>query len=1042
MQLIVRVVQDRQGAVLPYAEGHVYLKGTNTPATIYNANGTQIDNPVQADEHGVIQFKAADGLYDFQVSFQGTLGIKTPIQCIDGSEKLAQMDERVTFAETAATTANTAKVAATTAASEANTAKTQAVAQVSLAKDSADAAKTSETNSKNSETAAKASQTAAKTSETNSKASETAAKASEEAAAQSVSDTVFVNEAAQTAKMDAVNAANEAGASRTAAVNAKTAAETAAGNARTSETNAKTSETNASQSQVAAEAAAVRAEEAAASGGSGTPVDLSGYMKKADNLSGVANPATALDNIGGLGKDALNGVSNVTALRARQPAYDGERVYLKCHTPAALAVYRPEGGGWFTGTKTSSQPDDGGYNIKAGTGVWTREKAIEDLTIADFGGVADNTTDATPAFKANLDFISSAYAKSRVGNTLPYLTIKFNAGYYYMTPGDYRQYGSKLWSGAPDEPYYPSGYSAAAGISIMGARVEYGRELLTWIKSDKSDLPVFQLNHRRQSVSFIGFDGQQTTGYDQYNKDTNPTGTNMLIGATFGVWNDTASNKQQFMTNECAGGLYLKISACQYKDIGGDMFFVRDTLDTVIEYCFGSKNAAPFFTTSWSNRVAGAWDHSTSVEIRNCNFGTPLSPVIRAPRCGQSLMWNVWAEHGTTPFDINNGQWDMTMVCLEDNRGEMCLWNSKHSIRTLSVPTGNSKSIDSPTSGKYQGYLKNPDGSDLSAWAEGYGQGSYLLMNYGAYFDCPVVSKVTRGYIRGENNTDNVIWVNVGSFSSNTNGSMWKIRVLGALYYNTTANQNMLSDALGGETVIYVGRGASNVPKISFHNINGGVLGASPQYQVQPYNTLIPAVWVPIRARCGEYTISVEQTGTHRGETGQPASYTPNGNTITTNPNQTAIPGRFSFNTRRAGFGANEDVVEITSRRQTIAQAPVDTTYPIYTRIAMGGVEVAVVAYPYIPQWTTKAPATVSVAAGGALSIAPTVIEAVSYQWQKSTDGGSTWNAINGATSMTYTKAAVTADDAGMYRLGARQTNGMGGNGTTVFGETTTVTIT
>ncbi|QYC51632.1 putative EPS-depolymerase [Erwinia phage KEY] len=1042
MQLIVRVVQDRQGAVLPYAEGHVYLKGTNTPATIYNANGTQIDNPVQADEHGVIQFKAADGLYDFQVSFQGTLGIKTPIQCIDGSEKLAQMDERVTFAETAATTANTAKVAATTAASEANTAKTQAVAQVSLAKDSADAAKTSETNSKNSETAAKASQTAAKTSETNSKASETAAKASEEAAAQSVSDTVFVNEAAQTAKMDAVNAANEAGASKTAAVNAKTAAETAASNARTSETNAKTSETNASQSQVAAEAAAVRAEEAAAGGGSGTPVDLSGYMKKADNLSGVANPATALDNIGGLGKDALNGVATFADLRTRVPKGENERVYLRSHTPPALAVYNSEGGGWFVARMTK-QADDGGYVASnGGNWHWKREKRIEELTIADFGGVADGVTDAQPAFKANLDFITGAYAKARTGDASPYFRIKFNAGTYYVSPGDYRNYGTKLWTGASDVPYYPSGYSAAGGIVIEGQEVGFGRQILTTIKSDKSANAVFQLNHRRQTVRYLTWDGQQETGYDKYNKETNPTGTNMLIGATFGIWNDTASNKQQFMTNECAGGLYLRIHACSYKDIGGEMFFVRDTLDTVIDYCYGSRNAAPFFTTSWSNRTEGSWDHSTSVEINNCNFQTNLSPAIRAPRCGQSMMTNVWVEHGTTPFDINNGQWDMNMVCLEDNRGEMCLWNSKHSIRTLSTPTGNSKSIDTPTSGKYQGYLTNPDGSALTAWSEGYGQGSYTLMNYGAYFDCPVVTKVNRGYLRGENNTDNTLWVNVGSFSSPTNGSMWKIRVIANPYYNTSNNQNMLNDRLPGETVIYIGRGAEKLPKMAFHNINGGAVTTSPQYQTQVFNTSIPGVWVPIRPRTGEYSITVEQTGMYRGEGGVPAQFTPNGNSITSNPGHNAIPGRFSFNTNKAGFGANEDVVEITTRTQTIVQAPVDTTYPIYKRIAMSGVEVAMVVYPYIPQWTTKAPATLSVATDGTLTIAPVVIEAVSYQWQKSTDGGANWTTINGATAMTYTKSNVTAADAGMYRLGARQTNGSGGNGTTVFGDTTTVTIT
>lgn len=1017
---------DKAGVVVPSAKVYVYNQGTTNLASLFNRSNTSIGNPLTSSASGFFEFAAKNGAYDIQFELSdGSKGLLFGVAFSDVSSITDDVIEIRSDLNATKQTADIAQSTADTAQSTANTAKS-----------AADEAKTDAASAKSTATTAKASADKA-TSDVSSLKTTVDTHSTDISTMQ---DTVAeASMDASESRVIAVEAKNASTKNTTDVSSLKTKVDTNTQDIATVKTDVATAKSDASSAKATADKASTDAS-TALTAANGVKSTADSAKSTADTAKSTADAASAsISTV----TSAVNGVANVTALRARQPAFDGERVYMNCHTPPASAVYRSEGGGWFTGTKTSSQADDGGYNIKAGTGIWTRDKAIEDLTIADFGGVADNTTDASPAFKANLDFISSTYAKARVGNTLPYLSIKFNAGYYYMTPGDYRKYGAKLWTGAPDEPYYPSGYSAAAGISIMGAEVEYGREILTWIRSDKSDLPVFQINHRRQSVSYIGFDGQQTTGYDQYNKDTNPTGTNMLIGATFGIWNDTASNKQQFMTNECAGGLYLKLSCCQYKDIGGDMFFVKDTLDTVIEYCFGSKNAAPFFTTSWSNRVAGAWDHSTSVEIRNCNFGTPLSPVIRAPRCGQSLMWNVWAEHGTTPFDINNGQWDMTMVCLEDNRGEMCLWNSKHSIRTLSVPTGNFKSIDGPTSGKYQGYLKNPDGSDLSAWAEGYGQGSYLLMNYGAYFDCPVISKYDRGYLRGENNTDNTLWVNVGSFTNPTNGGTWKVRILGGSYYNTAAAQNMTSDRLLGETVIYMGRGSASTPKISFYNINGGAVAQAPQYQAQSYNTTIPALWVPIRSRTGEYTIFVEATGLYRGETGQPAQWNVNGNTITTNPGQVAIPGRFSMNTNKAGFGANEDVVEITTRTQTAAAAPVDTTYPIYKRVAMGGVEVAMTVYPYIPQWTTKAPATLSVAAGGTLTISPVVTEAVSYQWQKSTDGGTTWASIANAKSMTYTKTGVTADDAGTYRLAARQTNGMGGDGTTVFAaDVTTVTIT
>lgn len=1002
---------DKAGVVVPSAKVYVYNQGTTNLASLFNRSNTSIGNPLTSSASGFFEFAAKNGAYDIQFELSdGSKGLLFGVAFSDVSsitddviEIRSDLDATTSIANAAKQTADTAKSTADTAKSTADTAKTsadKATSDVSSLKTTVDSHTTDISTMK--DTVAEAAMDASE--------SRVIAVQAKNASTQNTTDVSSLKTKVDTNTSDITTLKTDVGTAKSDAASAKTAANQASTDASTALTAANGVKSTADSAKSTADTAKSTADAASAS------------------ISTVTS--------------AVNGVANVTALRARQPAFDGERVYMRCHTPPANAIFRPEGFGWFVGTKTSSQADDGGYNIKAGTGVWTRDKAIEDLTIADFGGVADGTTDATPAFKANLDFISSTYARNRVGNTSPYLLIKFNAGNYYMTPGDYRQYGTKLWSGHSDLPYYPSGYSAAGGINIVGAKVEYGRELLTWIRSDKSASPVFQINHRRQAVSYIGFDGQQETGYDKYNKDTNPTGTNMLIGATFGVWNDTASNKQQFMTNECVGGLYLRITACTAQNTGGEMFFVKDTLDTVIDYCFGSKTAAPFFTTSWSNRVEAAWDHSTSVEIRNCNFQTPLSPAIRAPRCGQSIMWNVWAEHGTTPFDINNGQWDMNMICLEDNRGEMCLWNSKHSIRTLSTPTGNSKSIDSPSSGKYQGYTINPDGSALAAWAEGYGQGSYLLMNYGAYFDCPVITKYDRGYLRGENNTDNTLWVNVGSFTNPTNGGAWKIRVFGGRYYNTSSTQNMLTDNLLGETIIYAGRGAGNTPKISFNNINGGAVQTAPQYQAQTFNTTIPAIWVPIRPRCGEYTIFVEATGLYRGEAGIPAQFTPNGNSITTNPNQTAIPGRFSLNNNKAGFGANEDVVEITTRTQTAAQAPVDTTYPIYKRVAMGGVEVAMTVYPYIPQWTTKAPATLSVAVGGTITIAPVVIEAVSYQWQKSTDSGANWTNIANATSMTYTKSSATVDDSGQYRLAARQTNGRGGDGTTVFAaDVTTVTV-
>ncbi|AXH72158.1 MAG: EPS-depolymerase [Siphoviridae sp. ctdc_1] len=788
----------------------------------------------------------------------------------------------------------------------------------------------------------------------------------------------------------------------------------------------------------------------------GTGVVPGEGLQPDNNLSDVQNKTVALSTLGGARKADVDGLSRFSDLRTREPAYEGERVYIKCHTPPAINVFLPEGGGWFIGRLTA-QADDGGYVASSGDAWhWERDKAIEELTIADFGGVADGITDCQPAFQANYTFMFGPYARARTGGTQqgtggysPYIRIKYNAGNYYQTPGQYNKSGVKIANGSADLAFNPSGYAAAGGISIEGAEIKSGKHVCTWFTSDKSNNPVFLLNHRRCNFKGLGFNGQQTTAVNQYNASSNPTGTNRLVGATMGVWNDTASNKQQFIYNECPGGCYLRIQCCSYQNIGGDMFFVKDTLDTKIDQIFGSGNAAPVFTTSWSGQTVGVWDHSTSVEIRNCNFGTCAAPAIRAPRCTQSLMSNVWAEHGSTPFDLNNGQWDMNMVCIEDCRADMCLWNAKFSIRTLSTPTGNDFSTAAPSSGNYTGFTTNPDGSAVTSWAESYGQGDYLLMNYGAYFDCPVRVKVGVGCLTGANNQDADVWVNLGAFSTSTvtgapNGSSWRVRINGSRYYNTSSTASMLSDELGGCAVINIGRGTGSTPKISWYNEGSGPI-REVQYKSQQFNTAIPEVWVRIKGRVGEWAAFVEQTGYTRREAGVPAIFTPSGTVSATSPGLNIVEGRASFHNQQAGIGFRGDMIEEVSR--IVAATGVTETEPVYTNIVrweakmINGQVLATPVYAFKPLFTTSNPATATVTTGGTLTLTTAVNYAVSQQWQFSSDNGTTWTNVSGATGVVLTKANVTAADAGQYRLAVRSNNGSGGAGITSYGPVTTVTV-
>lgn len=61
-------------------------------------------------------------------------------------------------------------------------------------------------------------------------------------------------------------------------------------------------------------------------------------------------------------------------------------------------------------------------------------------------------------------------------------------------------------------------------------------------------------------------------------------------------------------------------------------------------------------------------------------------------------------------------------------------------------------------------------------------------------------------------------------------------------------------------------------------------------------------------------------------------------------------------------------------------------------------------------------PASQSVCQGSPVSFTVAAAGTVTFQWQKSTDGGSTWNNVGGATAATYTIASAQPTDAGQFR--------------------------
>lgn len=79
---------DDQGNTLPGATCYLYERGNETLVKdLQGANGLSLENPFTADHQGLVQFAAANGLYDLRV-VKGNRDNRIRIQCNDASEIL------------------------------------------------------------------------------------------------------------------------------------------------------------------------------------------------------------------------------------------------------------------------------------------------------------------------------------------------------------------------------------------------------------------------------------------------------------------------------------------------------------------------------------------------------------------------------------------------------------------------------------------------------------------------------------------------------------------------------------------------------------------------------------------------------------------------------------------------------------------------------------------------------------------------------------------------------------------------------------------
>ncbi|AVJ51765.1 structural protein containing EPS-depolymerase domain [Pantoea phage vB_PagS_Vid5] len=515
----------------------------------------------------------------------------------------------------------------------------------------------------------------------------------------------------------------------------------------------------------------------------------------------------------------INGVSRFSELRAKKPDYEGQRVYLRSHTPSTLAVFVQQGGGWFTG-RMVAQTDDGGYIASSGDNWhWKRDIDIEELDVTHFGAVSDAITDASGACEKMFDFLNGSYANS-VNPRASTSPIKFPAGTFLVAPLDLSAKGVVTSAAALKlarqrvawrlNGLKGTGIAAAGGNAATPDKVD-----LDYVKANKPELYMdwsVQENHNgRNPVGFFGLVGPsvdygkaaQTTIISTKENDTyvfdvkaglvvihgirfngqNPDRRNWTTG--YGPAPGAApDNTQGFFHNWKSEAQYVNVTCCHADSVGGFMFDIMDSLDCEFSQIYSSLCWGDIIRAGWSNAVNGNWDHGTALKLADCNFQwhqgiTPL----RLVKIGQCQISNVWIEHSLCPADLHDCQATVDTLCVESSAYSVQAYGSRIVMTQFSNPTGVQFDVttkpyldNGSNNPDWHSYYEQPDKSQFAAWNKYYPvpQGSKIEIKNSAYengfvrienFGMEIDGSVKPGWIAGHsirNPTDAEAWVLVG----------------------------------------------------------------------------------------------------------------------------------------------------------------------------------------------------------------------------------------------------------------------------------------
>lgn len=516
-------------------------------------------------------------------------------------------------------------------------------------------------------------------------------------------------------------------------------------------------------------------------------------------------------------------VASVAALRKIEPIADGQLIRVRAWEAGSVF-----GGGWFVyDASATTNADDGGYYIvTAGGKRWRREVKVSELTILDFGGRALPTFDNMPAILRMHNFMQAQLATYNMGVRIP-------AGSYGL--------GSTINLGTAE----------IGAFHLSGERANYGVIPATNLVPilNNPSAAFFTMNARRMEVSNI-----------------------RLLS--------TSDNVTPFYKNICTGGQYVNVRCFVANNHAGRIFDLLDTIDCLFEQVYAYRIKAAFAYSIWSNRVDGYWDHSTAIEIRNANFSACTGKyTLYLPRCGQSMMRNVWFQNCEWPFDISQGGWTLDNVSMEGctNKG-----NTRYAKLLILNMNVQGNGLDDTVTDTDPAWDKTGfNNGNYPSWVTSAYQRGFVQIQPSAQQRIGGAAEHFKySNLLINNATNQTTWFCIGSFASQGHAHGFKLRIIGTSGWNSAVNTIYRPDQSnygGGEAIIRAQIKANSAATTSLGEVSWYGEGACPIKAVKYvhyYNTI--TIYVQMQQYAYYGAVFVETDGTSRLEKGIPFYVTPN----------------------------------------------------------------------------------------------------------------------------------------------------------------------